>query len=53
MTIYWCLYYTSLLRGLWWWWAPPLLSIVLIFIGLYLVSLGLDRIANPRLRQTT
>ena len=53
MTIYWCLYYTSLLRGLWWWWAPPLLIIVLIFIGLYLVSLGLDRIANPRLRQTT
>ena len=54
MTIYWCLYYTSLLRGLWWWWwAPLLLIIVLIFIGLYLVSLGLDRIANPRLRQTT
>ena len=53
MTIYWCLYYTSLLRGLWWWWAPPLLIIVLIFIGLYLVSLGLDRIANPRLRQTS
>ena len=49
MTIYWALYYTSLLRGMWWWWAPPMVMIVLIFIGLFLVSMGLDRIANPRL----
>ena len=49
MTIYWALYYTSLLRGMWWWWAPPMVLIVLIFIGLFLVSMGLDRIANPRL----
>lgn len=48
MTIYWALYYTSLLRGLWWWWAPPIAMIVLIFLGLFLVSMGLDRIANPR-----
>ncbi|MCY4606099.1 MAG: ABC transporter permease, partial [Gemmatimonadetes bacterium] len=41
MTIYWALYYTSLLRGMWWWWAPPILMIVLIFIGLFLVSMGL------------
>jgi peptide/nickel transport system permease protein len=49
MTIYWALYYTSLLRGVWWWWAPPITMIVVIFVGLYLVSMGLDRIANPRL----
>ncbi len=49
MTIYWALYYTSLLRGMWWWWAPPMVLIVLIFIGLFLVSMGLDRIANPRM----
>lgn len=49
MTIYWALYYTSLLRGMWWWWAPPIAMIVLIFLGLFLVSMGLDRIANPRL----
>ena len=49
MTIYWALYYTSLLRGMWWWWAPPMVMIVLIFIGLFLVSMGLDRIANPRM----
>ena len=49
MTIYWALYYTSLLRGMWWWWAPPIAMIVLIFLGLFLVSMGLDRIANPRI----
>jgi peptide/nickel transport system permease protein len=51
MTIYWALYYTSVLRGLWWWWAPPILIIVLTFMGLFLVSAGLDEIANPRLRR--
>ena len=53
MTIYWALYYTSLLRGIWWWWAPPMIMIVLIFVGLFLVSMGLDRIANPRLWRTS
>jgi peptide/nickel transport system permease protein len=52
MTIYWSLYYTSVLRGLVWWWMPPILMIVLIFVGLFSISAGLDRIANPRLRQT-
>ncbi|MBM3190164.1 MAG: ABC transporter permease [Chloroflexi bacterium] len=51
MTIYWALYYTSVLRGLWWWWAPPIAVIVLTFMGLFLVSAGLDQIANPRLRR--
>ena len=50
MTIYWALFYTSVLRGLWWWWGPPIAVIVLTFIGLFLVSAGLDQIANPRLR---
>ena len=51
MTIYWALYYTSVLRGLWWWWAPPIVAIVLTFIGLFLLSLGLDQVANPKLRR--
>jgi peptide/nickel transport system permease protein len=53
MTIYWALYYTAVLRGLWWWWGPPILIIVLTFIGLFLVAAGLDKIANPRLRRVT
>ena len=52
MTIYWALYYTSVMRGLVWWWLPPILIIVLIFVGLFSISAGLDRIINPRLRTT-
>jgi len=53
MTIYWALYSTSVLRGLWWWWAPPMAVIILTFIGLFLISMGLDQIANPKLRRAT
>ena len=52
ITIYWSLYYTSLLRGMWWWWAPPIVVIVLTFVGLFLITMGLDQIANPKLRRT-
>ena len=51
MTIFWSIYYGALLRGMWWWWAPPVVVIILMFIGLFLVSAGLDEIANPRLRR--
>ena len=51
MTIFWSIYYGALLRGMWWWWAPPVLLIILLFIGLFLVSAGLDEIANPRVRR--
>jgi peptide/nickel transport system permease protein len=50
MTIYWALYYTTVMRGLVWWWLPPIVIIVLIFVGLFSISAGLDRIMNPRLR---
>jgi peptide/nickel transport system permease protein len=53
MTIYWSQFYTSIIRGLWWWWASPIVMIVLIFTGLFLISAGLDQVANPRLRSTT
>lgn len=52
MTIFWSIYYGAMLRGMWWWWAPPMVVIVLLFIGLFLVASGLDRIANPRVRRT-
>lgn len=53
MTIYWSLYYTSVLRAIWWWWAPPIVVIILTFVGLFLISMGLDQIANPKLRRST
>lgn len=51
MTIYWSIYYSSLLRGLWWWWAVPVAAIVILFVSLFLITSALDEIANPRLRK--
>ncbi|MCB0062062.1 MAG: ABC transporter permease [Caldilineaceae bacterium] len=53
MTIYWARYYNGLPRGMWWWWAPPVLIIILLFIALFMITAGLDEIANPRSRRTT
>lgn len=51
MTIYWAMTFNAVLRGLWWWLAMPIVLIVLVFISLFLISAGLDEIANPRLRK--
>ena len=51
MTIYWAIQFNSLLRGLWWWWGVPIFFIVFLFVSLFLISAGLDQIANPRLRR--
>lgn len=50
-TIYFALNAAALLRQMWWWWGLPTLMLALIFIGLLLVNLGFDEIANPRLRR--
>jgi peptide/nickel transport system permease protein len=41
----------AVFRGMWWWWMPPTLALVIIFIGLFLISVALDEIANPRLQE--
>jgi peptide/nickel transport system permease protein len=51
MTIYWSIAFNAMLRGLWWWWLPPIVVIVVLFTGLFLISAGLDEIANPRRRK--
>jgi peptide/nickel transport system permease protein len=52
MTIYWVQFNAALLNGWWWWWVPPIVILFILFVGLFLVSLGLDEIANPRLRRS-
>jgi len=52
MTIYWVIYYAALLHGYWWWWLAPITIIVILFVGLMNLSVGLDEVANPRLRRT-
>jgi peptide/nickel transport system permease protein len=51
MTIYWVLFNAALINGWWWWWAPPIVVLAILFVGLFMISLGLDEIANPRLRR--
>jgi peptide/nickel transport system permease protein len=40
----------ALIQGAWWWWAPPTVVLAVLFLGLFLLSMALDEIANPRLR---
>ncbi len=51
LTIYSNIWYSSILLGLWWWFVPPIIIMVMIFVGLFMVTSGLDEIANPRLRR--
>jgi peptide/nickel transport system permease protein len=41
--------YGAVSQGLWWWWAFPSIVLVMLFIGLFLISLSFDEISNPRL----
>ncbi|MCX7323436.1 MAG: ABC transporter permease [Hyphomicrobiales bacterium] len=50
MMIYWAQYGGAILRGMWWWWAPPVLALIAIFVALFLISTGMDRLVNVRLR---
>ena len=51
MTLYWVNYNAALINGWWWWWLAPLLIILIVFLGLFFLTVGLDEIANPRLRR--
>jgi peptide/nickel transport system permease protein len=51
MTINSALESTAIFRGMYWWWGPPIVMLILIFVGLFLLTVGLDEIANPRLRK--
>jgi peptide/nickel transport system permease protein len=50
LTIYWAIFYGALIRQLWWWFMPPIIITVVLFVGLFMTTAGLDKIANPRLR---
>ena len=50
MTIYYAIRSSAIIRGMWWWWGFPILVLIIIFTGLFLIAVGLDEIANPRLR---
>lgn len=51
MMIYWSvLSFGAIFQNLWWWWLTPVITLIILFLALYLVHLGLDEVGNPRLR---
>ena len=52
MTLFWINYNAAVINGWWWWWLPPIVVIGLHFISLFLTAVGLDEIANPRIRRS-
>ena len=52
-TLYYAFNYSALFKGMWWWWGPPIVTLATIFTGLFLMSMSLDKYANPRLRGAT
>jgi peptide/nickel transport system permease protein len=51
MTIYWTMQQSAFARGLWWWIITPIVIIIILFVGLFQLAIGLDELANPRLRR--
>jgi peptide/nickel transport system permease protein len=43
---------SAFFNGWWWWPLEPALALVLILSSLALINMGLDEIANPRVRRT-
>jgi peptide/nickel transport system permease protein len=52
-TLYYAFRYTALFRGMWWWWCPPVVTLAVIFTGLFQISISLDKYANPRIKSST
>jgi len=44
--------YSAMFRGMWWWWGPPIFTLAIIFTGLFLTSMSLDKYANPRMQKS-
>ena len=52
VTIYWVYNQNAFVRDMWWWIAVPVVIIALIFVMLFMISIGLDELANPRVRKS-
>ena len=52
MTIRWAVFHSAMFNQWWWWVLWPIVAMVLIFASLSLINVGLDEIANPRVRRT-
>lgn len=51
VTIYWVFNQNAFVRDMWWWILVPVVIVALIFVMLFMISIGLDELANPRVRR--
>jgi peptide/nickel transport system permease protein len=52
MTIRWAVFHSAMFNQWWWWVLWPIVAMILIFASLSLINIGLDELANPRVRRT-
>jgi peptide/nickel transport system permease protein len=52
MTVRWAVYNAAMFNQWWWWILWPVLVLITIFASLSLINVGLDEVANPRVRRT-
>jgi peptide/nickel transport system permease protein len=52
MTIRWAVFHSAMFNQWWWWVLWPVLALIAIFASLSLINVGLDEIANPRVRRS-
>ena len=48
--IYWANQHTALVAGVWWWIAFPVIFIIILFIGLFLLTVAMNEHIDPRSR---
>ncbi|GLR83374.1 ABC transporter permease [Bradyrhizobium iriomotense] len=48
--IYWANQHTAMVAGIWWWIAFPTITVVMAFIGLFLLALSANAYIDPRSR---
>lgn len=49
-TIYWANNHSAMVVGVWWWIAIPLVLVVMMFVGLFLLTISLNEYIDPRSR---
>jgi peptide/nickel transport system permease protein len=48
--IYWANAHSAMVAGVWWWIAFPMLTVVVLFVGLFLLAISVNEYIDPRSR---
>lgn len=48
--IYWANQHTAMVAGVWWWVLAPVATVIVTFIGLFLLSVSMNEFIDPRTR---